>query len=79
MSNTHEAITVKQLQILTQELITKGLGDRKILISQDDEGNGYHELFFGYTNPTKILKDGMAQLPFNIDAEKASREYVILG
>lgn len=76
MANT--AITVKELAKYCKEVIEKGGGDRKILISADDEGNGYHELFFGFTG-AKSLKDGMSFLPFGVDGEKADKEYIILG
>lgn len=42
-------ITVKQLTALCQEQMKKGNGDKHVLISCDDEGNGYHTLFFGFT------------------------------
>lgn len=38
--------TVKELLKACQEQVDKGNGDKGILISRDDEGNGYHKLFY---------------------------------
>ena len=37
--------------------IKKGNGKRKIVISDDNEGNGYHGLFFGFTAINKGEED----------------------
>jgi hypothetical protein len=44
-----EPMTIKQLLEACQEVVSKGYGDKQILISDDDEGNGYHTLYFGFT------------------------------
>lgn len=49
-------ITIDVLYKLCKEQRERGNGKKKILISQDDEGNGYHGLFFGFT-PTKNPDD----------------------
>ena len=50
-------MTVKELMIECDRLVKKGMGDRNILISNDDEGNGYHHLFYAFmTNPEDIAK-----------------------
>ena len=58
----------------------KGNGNKKILISNDDEGNGFHQLFYGFT--PIINKDGKNMLenchgttPCDIDV----KNYIILG
>ena len=43
-------ITVKDLLKACQEQVDKGNGDKGILISRDDEGNGYHSLFYLFSN-----------------------------
>lgn len=48
-------VTVKQLLILCQEEVEKGNGDKNIVISDDNEGNGYHGLFYGFT---PVKEDG---------------------
>ena len=42
-------ITVMQLYAECVKQINAGNGKRHIMISGDDEGNSYHELFFGFT------------------------------
>ncbi len=43
-----KVLTVKQLCALCQDQIRKGRGDYKIMISDDDEGNGYHYLWYSF-------------------------------
>lgn len=43
-----KAITVNKLKELCDNAIKLGLGDRAIMISQDDECNGYHYLWDGF-------------------------------
>ena len=44
----YPALTVEVLKGLCEEQIKKGNGDKKILISSDDEGNNWHGLFYGF-------------------------------
>jgi hypothetical protein len=76
-----KTITVDMLQRMCKEMSKMGLGDKKILISNDDEGNGYHELFFTFTQTDKVLTedDASYMLPFGVDYENAVKNYIILG
>ena len=48
-------VTVKQLLEICKEQIEAGNGDKVVLISDDDEGNGFHTLFYGFlSDPEKI-------------------------
>lgn len=67
-------ITVKKLKKLCELQIAKGNGDKKILISDDDEGNGFHSLFFSFEEDVAAYKDVL----YNYDKEKLN-EYIILG
>ena len=49
-------ITVKTLKKLVDEQIKLGNGDKEVLLSCDDEGNGYHTLFYGFTAEYESLK-----------------------
>ena len=44
----NKPITVKQLKKLCDEQIKIGNGDKVIMISSDDEGNGYHYLWYSF-------------------------------
>ncbi len=43
-------ITVKILKDLCQEQIKKGNGEKVIMISEDEEGNGYHYLWYQFSS-----------------------------
>lgn len=49
-------ITVKTLKKLVDEQIKLGNGDKEVLLSCDDEGNGYHTLYYGFTTEEESLK-----------------------
>lgn len=76
-----KVITVKELYDVCRKELINGNGNKKILISQDDEGNGYHELFYGFT-PVKDVGDWESRyapsLPYNVDLETIN-DYIILG
>lgn len=44
----NKPITVGQLYQLCKKEIMKGNADKAIMISQDDEGNGYHYLWYAF-------------------------------
>ena len=43
--DTIKGITVKELKELCDELISGGFGNKQVMVSKDDEGNGYHVLY----------------------------------
>jgi len=51
-----DQMTVKELFDLCKKEIKDGNGDKNIVISDDNEGNGYHGLFYGFT-PVGDLED----------------------
>lgn len=76
-----ETITVHELMAHCKAAIGRGLGNKKILISSDDEGNEYHELFFAFT---KIGNGEHEMMPdeyqlHGVSLEDAQSEYIILG
>ena len=73
-------ITIDQLYLMLEKAKEDGLGSKKILISSDDEGNEYHELFFGITeNVADVFSGHYAPLPpFGVSMEDL-KNYVILG
>lgn len=42
-------ITVRELYELCQKEIMKGNGHKNIVVADDEEGNGYHGLFIGFS------------------------------
>lgn len=45
----NEQLTIRTLYEYCQREMKKGNGDKKIVISDDNEGNGFHGLFFAFT------------------------------
>lgn len=48
-----KGLTVNALCVECMKLIAEGKGERHIQISMDDEGNGFHTLFYGFTDNGK--------------------------
>lgn len=48
-------MTVAKLLTICKEQIAKGNGDKNIYLSDDDEGNGYHEMFYGFSEDVAEL------------------------
>ena len=49
-------ITVNTLLQLCKEQVREGNGNKKIFISKDDEGNGFHGLYYGFTTDQNDIK-----------------------
>jgi hypothetical protein len=43
-----DQITVKELLELCEQAIKDGHGDKYIVVADDNEGNGYHGLYYGF-------------------------------
>lgn len=52
-----EQITVRDLLKMCQKEIANGNGDKHIVLSDDNEGNGYHGMFFGFSPADDFLDD----------------------
>ena len=50
-------LTVNDLLRLCQQAVNEGNGDKNIVLSDDNEGNGYHGLFYGFTLVTESFDD----------------------
>ena len=42
-------VTVKELLRLCIDQVARGNGDKLIVLSNDDEGNGYHDMIYHFT------------------------------
>lgn len=73
----NKGYTVKELTALCVELCNKGYGDKHILISDDDEGNGFHTLFYSFTYDIDSIKEYKDGGFFHDDNDP--NEVVILG
>lgn len=50
-------ITVRDLARACEKQIKKGNGDKAILISDDDEGNGFHTLFYSFCDDKEYIAE----------------------
>lgn len=73
-----EVLTIKDLYNLCKEQITKGNADKKIMISDDDEGNGYHYLFYGMVSGEEMRDDDAFMM--SVDNNYVSiKDTIVLG
>lgn len=71
----NKGITVSELFAECKQLVDQGFGDRHILISDDDEGNGFHTLFYSFATDEESIN---AALEIEHDKHFAD-EVVVLG
>ena len=74
---SYPALTIKDLKKICEQEIKNGFGDRYVLISNDDEGNGYHGLFFGFNTDQNEI-DAVADWGMFHDNVEA-KSVVLLG
>ena len=69
--------TVKELFEACKTQIAKGNGDKYILVADDDEGNGFHTLFYQFTDAD--TEDFEYLLKLEHDGTHTKDNCVILG
>ena len=74
-----QTVTVDELYEALGQARKDGLGKKKILLSNDDEGNGYHECFFTVATDLKKFRLSLNDLPYGVDIDEAENDYVIIG
>lgn len=70
----NKQMTVNDLFELCKEAIRKGHGNKNIVLSDDNEGNGYHGMFYGFTEITEGFEDEIYDSVTN-----SARDTIILG
>ena len=73
-----KAITVASLHRELRRQMREGNGKKMILLSNDDEGNSFHEMFY-YVSRVSDCVTSDSQLPLGVTREQAEKDYVILG
>ena len=53
----NKQMTVNDLFELCKKAIREGHGNKNIVLSDDNEGNGYHGMFYGFTEVTEDFED----------------------
>ena len=74
-----QGITIEQLYMECAKQMKAGNGKRHIIISGDDEGNSFHELFFGFTQCKDAIGNNAYMYPYGVTVEQAEKEYIVLG
>ena len=69
-------LTINELLELCKKQVKKGNGDKKIVISKDNEGNGYHGLFYAFT---EIKEEEKEYYPIYDSETKDTKKIIILG
>lgn len=73
-------LTVKELYTILYKEMTKGNGDKKIVVADDNEGNSFHGLFYGITSDPDDIKENVENSNGIYDSqEKDLNKIVILG
>lgn len=72
----NKPLTVKELAKLCQDEIKKGHGDCSIMLSNDDEGNGYHYLWYSFITASEL--DGAFELENSLDERIAPKDKTII-
>jgi len=75
-------LTIKDLFNECKKQIALGNENKVIMISTDDEGNGYHYLWYSFTSATELLEDedSYFDMSYLIDERIAKKEdTIILG
>ena len=69
-------LTVRELASNAMALDMQGYGNKRILISEDDEGNGFHELFYAFIKDKSAIKEALenSNTPYFDE-----NEFVLLG
>lgn len=60
-----EPLKLKDLYKAIQEQILKGNGDKVVMLSNDDEGNGYHYLWYAFITGKEMEVDDYFQMSVN--------------
>ena len=76
----NKPLTVKQLLKFCQDEIKAGHGDYSIMLSDDDEGNGYHYLWYSFSMAEELLDTDSDTLNYTLDESIAPiNKTIILG
>ena len=73
-----KALTIKDLFNECKKQIIKGNGDKIIMISDDDEGNGYHYLWYSFADAKEILINEYEDMSYMLSDDISKIENTII-
>lgn len=80
MAKERDSVTVEQLYRYCEKQMKAGRGKRHILLSGDDEGNSFHEMFYGFSPDMDFSEPFMSScLPFGVTPAEAKKKFIVLG
>ena len=80
MAEETKVLTLAQLRKQIDDAIKVMGGDKKCLIADDDEGNGYHPMYFAVTDIREwSVEDLMFCNLHGVSAMDAKDHYVVIG
>jgi len=71
-------MTVEKLYEELKELMTKGMGDKKLVIADDDEGNGYHGMYYSCTSDPKEVKANIEASNGLYDSQETDYKHIVI-
>ena len=73
-------ITVKDLYAAFAEQMKKGNGNKVVLVADDDEGNGYHPIYFSVTDGSTFDEEDLSCCnTYGISPKDVREKCVIVG
>ena len=72
-------MTVKDLKMHCDNIIAEGYGDYSVIISDDEEGNGYHDLFYPFLLNQNVVKEAIEATGSWNHITKSKVGYAMLG
>lgn len=75
-------MTIKELKRCIDKQIEQGNGEKHILLSNDDEGNGYHAMYFAFTPIEDLLEYSDWENGYVRDAipnDMNIKDFIVLG
>ena len=72
-------MTVNELKKLCDNLVEEGYGDFSVIISDDEDGNGYHDLFYPFLINQKVIKEAITATGSWHNITKSKTGYAMLG
>lgn len=80
MAEETKVLTLLQLRKEIDKAIKVMGGDKKCLIADDDEGNGYHPMYFAVTDISKWeVGDLLYTNLYGVSPQDAVDHYVVIG
>ena len=79
MSAAPTQMTPKKLLELCKQAVANGYGDDPIVLSDDNEGNAYHGMFYGFTKPGVDASLDDYDFPIYDSQEDDPTKVIVLG